>query len=102
MSDDRDARIRAVAYRIWLEEGCPDGRAEAHWEMARDLVAFEDGHGAATRPNPLAGNRERTGGGEPVEPREAVENQGEFPRPQTGQGDRSAAPKRRRRPARAK
>jgi hypothetical protein len=102
MSTDRDARIRAVAYRIWIEEGCPDGRAEAHWEMARDLVAFEENQGSATRPNPLAGDRQRTGGGEPVEPLEAVENQGEFPAGETDQGDRSTAPKRRRRPARVK
>jgi hypothetical protein len=24
-------RVREVAYTIWLEEGRPDGRAEAHW-----------------------------------------------------------------------
>jgi hypothetical protein len=23
--------LRELAYTIWLEEGCPDGRAEAHW-----------------------------------------------------------------------
>jgi hypothetical protein len=24
-------RLRELAYAIWLEEGCPEGRAEAHW-----------------------------------------------------------------------
>jgi hypothetical protein len=24
-------RLRELAYAIWLEEGRPDGRAEAHW-----------------------------------------------------------------------
>ena len=101
MSDEREDRIRAVAHRIWLEEGCPDGRADVHWEMARDLVAFEENQRAATRPNPLADTPEKTGG-EPVEPLEAVENQGEFPGPQTDRGDRSTAPKRRRRTSRVK
>ena len=37
-----EERIRAKAYQIWLEEGCPNGRDEVHWEMARQLVAIED------------------------------------------------------------
>ena len=31
----REERIRAKAYQIWLDEGCPDGRDEAHWGCAR-------------------------------------------------------------------
>ena len=32
----REERIRAKAYQIWLDEGCPDGgRDEAHWESWR-------------------------------------------------------------------
>ena len=34
----REERIKAEAYRLWLEEGRPDGRAEAHWFMAARLV----------------------------------------------------------------
>jgi hypothetical protein len=39
--DDREQRIRTKAFYIWLEEGCPEGRAQAHWDMATELVAIE-------------------------------------------------------------
>lgn len=34
----RDEQIKAMAYRLWLEEGCPEGRAEAHWFQAVELI----------------------------------------------------------------
>ena len=34
----RDEQVKAMAYRLWLEEGCPEGRAEAHWFQAVELV----------------------------------------------------------------
>jgi len=38
MSDtDLQQRIRERAYAIWQAEGCPEGRAAAHWELARRL-----------------------------------------------------------------
>jgi hypothetical protein len=40
---DLDQRIRERAYRIWLEEGCPEGREKDHWDMATELVPIEDG-----------------------------------------------------------
>jgi len=33
--------IRAIAYGLWLEEGRPEGRAEAHWRKAYELVTSE-------------------------------------------------------------
>jgi hypothetical protein len=37
-------RVRELAYFIWLQEGCPDGRAHVHWELAlawaTDEVAY--------------------------------------------------------------
>lgn len=39
--DDHEQRVRERAFKIWQEQGCPDGQAEAHWEMARELVAIE-------------------------------------------------------------
>ncbi len=30
--------VRAIAYKLWLEEGCPEGRAEYHWFKAYELV----------------------------------------------------------------
>ncbi|MCB1381202.1 MAG: DUF2934 domain-containing protein [Alphaproteobacteria bacterium] len=38
---DRETRIRAIAYAIWEDEGCPDGQAEAHWHRACALVESE-------------------------------------------------------------
>jgi hypothetical protein len=34
---DRDDRIRELAYLLWLEEGCPEGQSERHWQTARTL-----------------------------------------------------------------
>jgi hypothetical protein len=68
---DREERIRVKAFYIWLDEGCPDGRAEVHWDMAAELVAIEDNYRHTLKPIGEAG--------EPVEPLLAVENAGEFP-----------------------
>jgi hypothetical protein len=71
--DNREQRIRERAYRLWLEEGKPEGRAQDHWELASELVAIEESHGDAT--SPVEAQR----AGEPVEPIEALANAGEFP-----------------------
>jgi hypothetical protein len=86
--EDYDARVRERAYRLWVEEGCPEGRSEIHWDKACELVAIEQNQKLATRPAPR-GERTR---GEPVEPIESVRNAGEFPT-LTDQGEQSA-PKR--------
>lgn len=33
--------VRAKAHTLWLEEGCPDGRAESHWLRAVEIVELE-------------------------------------------------------------
>ena len=52
--DTDEQRIREHAYLLWLEEGCPEGRAEAHWEAAcrRDAEreAYVDAEGAESFP----------------------------------------------------
>jgi hypothetical protein len=30
--------IRERAYHLWMEEGCPDGRSDFHWHVAREQV----------------------------------------------------------------
>ena len=90
---DRDRRIRERAYRLWQEEGCPEGRADVHWDMATELVAIEDNHKVATEPVHPPHGRGPTG--EPIEPIEAVENAGEFPT-MTDQGEERTFPQRRR------
>jgi hypothetical protein len=76
----RQDKIREVAHRIWREEGCPDGRADAHWQMARDLVAVEEGyeHGML-KPNPASQPESLGPEGEPVEEAKLQDNLGEFP-----------------------
>jgi hypothetical protein len=44
---DRDARVRAIAYSIWEEEGCPEGRSEEHWLRACELVDLAEGQAEA-------------------------------------------------------
>ena len=38
---DRNDRIRELAYLLWLEEGCPEGQAERHWQAAETLLDSE-------------------------------------------------------------
>ncbi len=42
-NDEREQLIRTKAYYIWLDEGCPEGRADSHWQVATQLVATEVG-----------------------------------------------------------
>jgi hypothetical protein len=86
--DDFDERVRQRAYRLWVEEGCPEGRSDAHWDKARELVAIEENQRHTTKP--VVANEPW---GEPVEPVEAVKNAGEFPT-MTDQGEQQAVPKR--------
>ncbi|MGE5547479.1 MAG: DUF2934 domain-containing protein [Solirubrobacterales bacterium] len=78
MQEIPEELIRERAYHIWLREGCPDGRAEDHWQMARTELAIEMTPGAAKEPNP-AKDGATAPRDEPVEPLLAVENQGSFP-----------------------
>ncbi len=89
-----EERIRARAHAIWQREGCPDGRDREHWDMATEEIAIEDNQNLATKPNPLVDRQASGPGGAPVEPLEAVENQGEFPS-LADQGEDQLAPQRR-------
>jgi hypothetical protein len=70
--EDED-RIRARARQIWEREGTPDGRAEAHWEMAREEIAIEDNQSLALLPNPAADGKEFAADGDEAEPVTAAE-----------------------------
>ena len=35
---DLEQSIRERAYHLWIESGCPDGNAEAHWLTAQREV----------------------------------------------------------------
>ena len=79
MIDDLETRIRERAHRIWLAEQCPEGRAAAHWELARMAVALEDTQQQMRKPVQ----------GPTAEPVDALVNQGEFPT-LTDQGEQLA------------
>ena len=78
LDEEQERLVRERAYRIWEEEGRPEGREADHWERARELVAQETGLSSTLKPPPSGlGNEGRAG--EPVEPPEALANQGDFP-----------------------
>ena len=62
---DFEEHIRWRAYKIWEEEGWPEGRSEIRWEMARELVAIEENYRATLKPVHAEGAEAR--GGEPIE-----------------------------------
>jgi hypothetical protein len=89
--DDVEERVRERAYRLWEEEGCPQGQAETHWDKARELVAIELNYKLAMQP--VGGEPKLGPYGEPIEPIEAVENTGEFPT-LVDQGEEQTYPRR--------
>lgn len=70
--DGDEERIRQKAYALWEAEGQPHGRADAHWVMAREMVAIEDSYASTLLPVAQTA-------GDSVESGIALENQGEFP-----------------------
>jgi len=48
MEVERDAEIRELAYRIWQEEGYPDGQEVQHWLKAEAI--WQEKHRPKTKP----------------------------------------------------
>jgi hypothetical protein len=51
-------QIRERAFRLWQEDGCPEGRSLEYWfraetELAGEAAAGEATHAAATAPAPM-------------------------------------------------
>ena len=67
---DRETRIRERAYKLWEENGRPDGRDADLWQQAEDLIAMEDKPDAGQLP---------ISSGEHAEESEIQENYGETP-----------------------
>src|ERR1700716_1203702 len=74
--------IRARAHLLWEEEGRTEGRAEAHWEQARLIVALEDAQRTILKPVQAP----------EAEPIELVRNLGEFPTPTDQGGEEQTYP----------
>jgi Protein of unknown function (DUF2934) len=46
MSDTKqemEQRIRERAYFLWVQDGCPDGHADQHWERATKIETALEG-----------------------------------------------------------
>ena len=45
IEDEKNAsqRVREIAYRLWQEEGCPEGEALRHWFAAKTLFERDKG-----------------------------------------------------------
>jgi hypothetical protein len=73
MYHENEDRIRARARQIWEREGKPDGRAEAHWEMAREEIAIEDNQSLTLLPNPTEDGKQFASADDEAEPVTAAE-----------------------------
>lgn len=40
-NDKALGEIRKIAYRLWTEDGRPDGEDRRHWDRAKEIWAFE-------------------------------------------------------------
>lgn len=56
--EDRAHReIRRIAYEIWEREGRPEGRDREHWEMAKEMWAFQHSEETETATDKPEGTR---------------------------------------------
>jgi hypothetical protein len=39
--EERERRIRELAYQLWQSEGSPDGREKEYWHRARERIEAE-------------------------------------------------------------
>ena len=51
-SNGAHERITKAAYFIWVSQGCPEGKDEAHWHEAQQQLLREEG-----RPNNVGANQ---------------------------------------------
>src|ERR1700760_4472824 len=91
MYQEDEERVRARAQQIWEREGKPEGRADIHWEMAREEIAIEDNQSLATLPNPIAEGRQSAEPGDGAEPITAAEESFGDSGP-SAQGERTPYP----------
>ena len=88
--DDYQQRVRKRAHEIWVREGKPDGRAEDHWNLAREEVSEAEGIEDTLKPIEPEGPS--------AEPLLAVESLGDLPGRLSDQGERLDYPVRREPP----
>ena len=99
-----EKRVQVRAKELWEEAGKPSSGPQAYMDRARELIAIEEHQkdtlratGArgkdAVEDDPIASEDVIGPEGEPIEPLQAVENEGEFPT-LTDQGEGEQVPHR--------
>jgi hypothetical protein len=58
MADDREERVRALAYELWVAAGRPEGGADEFWYEAERRLKTEDRAGLGEDPGPPYETRE--------------------------------------------
>lgn len=53
--DEKEERIREIAYYLWRKEGSPPGQADRHWEEAKAIVEAEEAERKETEGEPPGG-----------------------------------------------
>lgn len=102
--DNTERRLQDRAKRLWEEAGRPANGMDAYMDRARELIAIEQHQkdtlvptGAqgkeAVEDDPIASDDVLGPEGEPIEPLQSVENEGEFPT-LTDQGEGEQVPHR--------
>jgi hypothetical protein len=70
MDQQREDRIRQRAYRLWQDDGSPEGRADEYWGRAEAQI---DAEGGLEAPEPaIEQSDKRRQAGEPLEEGDAV------------------------------
>jgi hypothetical protein len=87
----QEQRLKARAKELWKADGAPPGKMDEYIERARELIAIEANSDVARIPVKDLPDPEAEPYGEPVEPLEAIKNQGEFPT-LTDQGEEQLFP----------
>jgi hypothetical protein len=88
----QERRLKARAKELWKSDGAPEGKMDDYIERARELIAIELNGDTARIPVKDLPDPSSQPYGEPVEPLEAIKNQGEFPT-LTDQGEEQLFPK---------
>ncbi|MGE5216014.1 MAG: DUF2934 domain-containing protein [Chloroflexota bacterium] len=57
---DREAEIRQIAYFLWLDEGCPNGRHLDHWYQAESIWRERQAAGQRAESRPPKARRKQT------------------------------------------
>lgn len=71
MDQQREERIRQRAYRLWEDDGSPEGRADEYWSSAEAQI---DAEGGEEPPSPTVeqSDKRRLAGGPEEEDRNAI------------------------------